>query len=348
MGITVSGFKDGINGQISDSSVQGIKSNTKKARAKNNSSNCFFAGDILSQNDKIKNKRMEAQKKALKIVRQAWDQDKDTDNLVKETKQHYEEKFQEISEMQEKINDNTSKQNDLKDLYGIDENSQEYKDTLLLMKHQDCFSGVSNSQLTEDEQKRYDEISKNPLTEYQTRMLELNGTTGGYKKQMEKAKEEMIQDVSNINQIKLERLKSHGMVDAAGAAEDIMDAANKEIIGMIIGDAKDEIDKKAEESKEESQKTKQDKEEKEKQLEKQKQERAIQQAIATGDEEDIRKAQQIERENKKQDINTDDVMKTMMGSSYDSSDVKSSLDDIKNSMNLLEADLKGIKVNQEV
>lgn len=50
-----------------------------------------------------------------------------------------------------------------------------------------------------------------------------------------------------IRNVKVERLKSQVMAEAQRAKEEIMDAASQEAIGMLVDDAKQQINDKAEE-----------------------------------------------------------------------------------------------------
>ena len=67
--------------------------------------------------------------------------------------------------------------------------------------------------------------------------------------------------------MKIEKLKSKAMVEAQQAKEDIMDAASKEAVAMMIQDAKETLDEKAEEIKEEAEKREEKKEEQEERIE---------------------------------------------------------------------------------
>ena len=76
-----------------------------------------------------------------------------------------------------------------------------------------------------------------------------------------------------IRGTKLERLKHAPMVKAQKEADAIQDAASKEIIGMIMEEAKDSIDEETKENQEKAEKLEEIQEEKEAFIEKQKEKR---------------------------------------------------------------------------
>lgn len=66
------------------------------------------------------------------------------------------------------------------------------------------------------------------------------------------ADEEIKKENYIISATELERLKSHAMTDSKKQADDIMDKASEEIVKMLLNEAKEHIDKVAEEKKEEA------------------------------------------------------------------------------------------------
>ena len=218
----------------------------------------------------------------------------------------------------------------------MDADSQEQQDLLLLEKEQDYKNGVLDEGLTDEEYDRLAEIHKKPLTGYQKQALELNNYAAGHKREIRRADYGMTAEKQNVSRIKLERLKTHAMVDAQGAADDIMDAANDEIIGMLVQEVKDQQDEKMDE----------EKEKREEKLDEMKLERAIERAMIEGTDEAVEEAERIKRQNDSPDIQMTDMVDLA-----DSADLKKSVDqnlgDIKSSMKVLEADLKGIKVDEK-
>ncbi len=223
---------------------------------------------------------------------------------------------------------------------------QEQQDLLLLEKEQDYKNGVLDEGLTDEEYDRLAEIHKKPLTGSQKQALELNNYAAGHKREIRRADYGMTAEKQNVSRIKLERLKTHAMVDAQGAADDIMDAANDEIIGMLVQEVKDQQDEKMDEAKEKADEAMKEKEKREEKLDEMKLERAIERAMIEGTDEAVEEAERIKRQNDSPDIQMTDMVDLA-----DSADLKKSVDqnlgDIKSSMKVLEADLKGIKVDEK-
>ena len=89
------------------------------------------------------------------------------------------------------------------------------------------------------------------------------------------------------------------------------------------------------------------KEEKEEQQEEIKEKRALQEAVIAKTKEAVEKAEAIKRQHSMPDISVEETL-NLTQTSAQTQDVQKMLDDIKHSMNLLEADLKGIKVDEQV
>ena len=83
----------------------------------------------------------------------------------------------------------------------------------------------------------------------------------------------MLVENAIIRGVKLERLKSAPMVKAQNEADAILDAASKEVIGMIMEEAKDTMDEKSKEEQEKAEKLEERREEQEAFIEKQKEKR---------------------------------------------------------------------------
>lgn len=312
-----------------------------------NQKQTIFGGDLSIANDPVAQKRKEAQEQAWNIVKNAWESDISVDESMQARRTHYAQMEALRKETTESLADVNEDKEVLRELYEVDMDSQEQKDLELLEKEQDYKNGVSNEGLTKEEIERLAELHQQPLTEYQERALELNDQAGNFKIQIEDANRRMKDDTSDLYSIRKERLKSNAMVEAQDAAEDIMKAANDEIIGMLVEEAKEHVDEKMEENEEKAEKAAEEQEEKEEQLDEIKLKRAVQEALIEGTKEAVEKAKAIERQSEAPDMEITEMVDIAKGGDI-SKDVGQSLGDIKNSMNLLEADLKGIKVDEQV
>lgn len=348
MSITIKNkAQDAMNNTIQFNRTDSETVKNQKKKQNKSAGKSIFAGNLNLAEDPIAKKRKEAQKKALKIVRGAWGSDQAIEESIQERENLYDKMKQLKEESQSVIKDIEANKAALKEEYEIEDDSQEQKDLELLEKYQNKQAGVSTEDFTEEEKERLAEIVKEPLTEYQKQALELNKQEIKFKRDKIDAEKQMRDAVSDIRSIKLESLKSDPMVEAQKEAEEIMKAASKEIIGMLKDEVKEHIDEELEEEKEKAKEAAEEKEEKEEQLEEIQEKRAIQEAIITGTREAVEKAEAAKRQNDKVDVPLTEAIE-LTQSSGQTRDVQKLLNEIKSSMNLLEADLKGIEVDEQV
>lgn len=319
----------------------------QEANAKRTNRKSVFGGNLNAATDPIARKRKEAQQKAWNVVQNAWDNDKSVDESIESRKAHQSDMEQRKKEALDGLSDINTDRDVLRKMYEVEGDSQEQKDLEILEKKQDQDNGLEIESWTDEELKRYEEIKDQPRTEYQERMLQLNDQSAQFRLAIEDADKQIMDDTANISAIQKERLKHHPMIDATKQADAIKGAANKEIIGMLMDQAKDHIDEMMEEIKEKADEAMEKKEEREEKLEELKELRAMQEAIIEGTKEAVEEAKAEQRKNDQPDIEITDMVDIARGSSK-TGDVQQSLDDIKNSMKVLEADLKGIKVDEEV
>ena len=207
-------------------------------------------------------------------------------------------------------------------------------------------SGKFNIELTEEEWKRCEEIDKAGLTNYQEQALELNKRSIHFRKELKEAQKGMKEDVAKIKAIRLERLESDPMVEAEKNADQIMENASKEIIGLLKQEAIDNMDEKQQEAEEKAKDTKEEKKEEEKKLEEQKLERAKQEAMMMQTKEAARKIRAQQKRVEASDVDMGEIV-TLARDYRQPENVSQTLNEIKNNMKLLEADLKGIQVDEE-
>ncbi len=339
MSLTIKAFDAG--------NVENISGQNAERMAAKGEQKSIFGGNLNLANDPIEQRRKEAQEKAWNIVKNAWDNDCAVDGMIEARRNHYAQMQALKEEATAGLSDIEEEKEVLRELYDVDEDSREQKDLELLEKAQDIQSGVSKETLTAEERKRVAELYQGALTEYQSRGLELNERAIDRKKQIADVDKQMRDDIADIHSIKQERLKSNPMLEAQKAAEEILDAANDEVIGMLIQESQEYIDEKMAEEKEDAEKSMEEKEEREEQLDELKLKRAVQEALIEGTKEAVEKAKAMERRMESPEVEISEMIDIAQGDSA-ATDVGQSLDEIKNSMNLLEADLKGIKVDKEV
>lgn len=130
---------------------------------------------------------------------------------------------------------------------------------------------------------------------------------------------------ASIRGTRIERLKYHHMADARKQADEIMDAAGQEIIGMLQQEGMNHVDEEAEKREEQAEKIKEEREEKKELLEKQKEKREEEEAW-------------IEELSPEE---FSDLTKSAEG-------VQKEVQDMLRKMNLLDEDIKGAAVDESI
>lgn len=199
----------------------------------------------------IEEKRKKAQQMALGIVSDAFEGDREIDEDLDVRRKHIRDLNAENYEYTKELKRIDELRADLVESYGITEDSQEHADLELLRKEQGYFE--KNGQLpilTEEEQERLAQIKKNGITDYQQQMLDLDNLQKHWQGEIDKNIELIKEESAIISGVKLERLKSHEMVDAKKQSEDVLKAASASIIGELITEAKEHVDEEIAEDKE--------------------------------------------------------------------------------------------------
>lgn len=308
--------------------VQGNSAGANKAdhSSGNQNSKTFYAGNLLTEfplRDRIQQRRAQAQERAMKIVDDAWGGDRKIDDELARSRDHVRELQAEKREAQDNIKWLTEQQESLAETYGVAEDSQEKKDLDLLAKQAAARKGGSGIEFSPEEKERLEELWMGERTEYQKRWLELNGQIGTYRDIIEADQRKMIKENMVIRGIREEKRKIHKMVDAQGQAEEVLEASQKEIIGMVTDEARDHIDEEQEKREEEAEAIKEKKEEQEEILE-----------------------ERREKEKELEELMEDMPIKEFMDVEDIQAQVQKEIQDVVNKMNLVVEDIKGAKVDQ--
>lgn len=285
-----------------------------------------FAGDLNGYQDNILLKQQKARKEALKVVTDTWSGDKKIDNGLKERRERIKSLQEEIGNAQKELADIEGRKEELQKRYGVEADSAEQKDLELMLKSREEKRNPQVS-LTKEERERLDGLAGQELTEYQSRVLELD-SYGDYHRAIIAEDEEQI-EIENriIKDIKLERLKKDPMQGAQKQAEEIEEAARKEILGMLVEEGKEHVDKEQEEKEERAEETKEAKEEQEELLAKRKDEREEAKERAEALAESLPTEQLLSLDKIQDDINRE-------------------IQNIVDKMKLIEEDIKGAAVDQ--
>ncbi|MDE7186085.1 MAG: hypothetical protein K2O13_01030, partial [Lachnospiraceae bacterium] len=141
-------------------------------------------------------------------------------------------------------------------------------------------------------------------------------------------------------------------VKAQKKADKVMEAASKEVIGMLTEEAKDHVDEEMEEKREEAEEKAEEKAEEEEKIENRKEEREelenrIDEAHAKNEaQEELRR--EAEERSREDAVLLGDMMDAGMAGAGDASNVKTDIKNMIHKMKLLEEDLKGSIVDDEV
>lgn len=308
--------------------AEAARANKADKSSGNQKNKTIYAGNLMTEfplRDRIQQRRAQAQERAMKIVGEAWDGDRQIDEKISKSKDRRRELQEEIREAQDNVKCLTETQEALAKSYGIEADSQEQQDLELLAKAQASKHVSSGIQLSEEEQERLAEISKGERTEYQKCWLELNEQSWTSRDIIFRDKLKVEKENAVIRGIREEKRKSHEMVNAQGQAEEVMEAVRDEIIGMVADEAKDHIDEEQEKREEEAEAIKEKKEEQEAILEERK-----------------------EKEEELEELMEDMPVNEAMNLDSIQEEIQREIQDVVNKMNLVVEDIKGAKVDLEI
>lgn len=325
----------------------------QKASEKQQRKNTIFAGDLPLHKDSITLRRQQAQKKAMKLVQNAWDTDRKTDQSIAEYEGLAREQKKEILINRDRIYECRERKENLREGYGVEKDSQEQKDLELLERlHYPNNGEFADADFTAEERKRLEELEDEPLTEYQQRCLEIDGEEQIF--QIREGKAESALEAYNgaVRSIKQERLKSHEMTDAQYNAKKVMDEASKDIQGMIWEEAQDHVDETYEETREEEKEKAEKKEEQEEKIELRKEQKELMEARTEAVREERNEAQEAQRQQEKDSREEAELLGDMADAGLNvagaNDTVKAEIKDMLNKLKLIEADIKGIEVDEEI
>ena len=284
-----------INVNNSDISIKNSKTGAKK------NIKSISAGNLNDMTDRefnISQKRKVARKQAMKLISDAWDKDNKAAQGIKDMESEKADIANINADLKSKLKDIDKSQKDLQELYGVHSESQEQKDLELLKKYQDNRNGVSNDKFSKEE------IDQNDL------------------KAMNKT--------MSINNAKLEQLKSQDMLKAGDAADSIIEAADKDIFGMLVNEGKQNIDDNMKEQQEEAKKAEEEKEKKQEQIDEAKKKRQEEKELL----ENEQQADKLELDNS---INSQAVDHL--------SEAQQQVEQLMKNNNMVNEDIKGIEID---
>lgn len=154
--------------------------------------------------------------------------------------------------------------------------------------------------------------------EYKMDLKKLEDAEDEWRSRLDSARSEKDMESYTISAIHKALLKSDPMVKASKEADDIMEKANNEIVNDLVNQAKDDIEEKLEEEIEEAKKAKEEKEEEEK--------------------------KQVEKE----DSNIKDTTEVIQTADATQDKIQMEIKNLINTQQLIEEDLKGLGIDQQL
>ncbi len=323
-------------------------------------------------------------------VGDAWDGDRKIDQNIQDIRDKLRQLEDEYVENLGYIAEGEAQKEQLRQQYNVAPDSQEQKDLELLQKKADYMRHPDEVTLTEEERARLKAIDGRPpetkeevellqrkadaekfglsvewteeeeallkemegvpLTEYQERCLKIDGYQKIYETRNDVIKDQIAGYNGSIRATRLERLKFHEMADAQKKAEAVMEAAGKEILGMLIEEGKDHVDEEQEETKEEAEEKAEEEASQEEKIEERKEDTAeLEQRIDEAHRENEAREElrrEAEERSREDAVLLGDIMEAGMGTGS-LSDVKFDVKNMLHKMKLLEEDLKGSIVDEE-
>lgn len=302
-----------------------------------------FAGDLGIVPDKIQMKRQQAQKQAMKIVGDTFAAEKELDQgmagmedrirVLQEENAGYHDELKRIRNTRDELMEN----------YGVGEDSEELDDLELLRKEkkaQDKRSGVT---LDYEEEKRLKEIHEKGLTGYQKDMMALDDEQEKYEADIAGNEESLKGLRMALSDTKIERLKKNPMLEAQEEADAIMEAANKEIFGELVNEGKKHIEEKMAEEKEKAEKRAEKKEEEDEKKEAAEERRAEMEAQI----EDTRQKVEVKKE-ELPDAGDQEKMVSYNNPNASKTEAEKALEEILDELKLIQDDLKGAAVDENL
>lgn len=254
----------------------------------------LFLGNLQKNilRDPIEKKREEARAKAMSIVKNAFQIDKDMSDSIKEIEDGAKKAEEEMKEYQKEIKKNDARRKEIEE---------------------DEF-------LTKEEREEA--------------LKEIKDAEAYLVKQREDQRAIIDASEKAVGSILEASRKSAPMVGAMDQAEEVMKAADKEIVGMMFDEVKDKIDEDLEEKIEQAEKTKEEKKEEEEKLEK-------------------LRAEREEKEEKREEIDDmGDMMSEntlyMLRAQKIQNEVQTEVQNVAKQMKVALDDLKGAAVDEKV
>ena len=315
--------------------VNNIQIQQMNAGNTQNQGKSIFAGGQdgtgpLAGNSMIEQRKKMAGKQAMKLISDAFGRDIKSQESIDKLRELKSQKLDELRDKNKSMAEIDEQKSALMKEYGVTEDSDEMKELELLKKYQNNRMGVLTGDFTDEEIEKLKSLQGTSRSEFQAKYLELNDAYNQYQKDAGEIEDDLKVLTANINIQKNDLNASQDMEKAQDAAESIMDAASKEALGLMMQEAKDNIDKTAEEEKEKAEKVKEKEEELQEKIDKTKERNEEQKEI-------IEEASEAAKLDQNISVKTQDTSAV--------AEAQKSINRILKDNNLISDDIKGIEID---
>ena len=321
-----------------------LRTTSSKPKRSNGTSNttAVSATGFQERFDPITHKKQQARKQVGHILSKAFSNEKLVDQQLQQLRDKAGSFRSKAEDNYRLIQENTSRIEELRVKHEVDPDSQEQKDLEFLQEYDR--KRYFRESISEDEKQRAAELYEQGLTEYQ----ESARTLSAHNLEFTRVRNEALQKADilddNVRQAEIDRLGSQGIQNAVQQADELEKAANKEILGMLIQEGKDQVDEDTEKVKEQQKKLKDEKEEQEEKLEAAKEIR--EEAEARVEAERLRKKENEELTEQMAQASLDMQPGTQVDSQQDQAQREINL--VLQKASLLPEDVKGLKIDDTI
>lgn len=298
----------------------------------------FFAGTWNQDIDPIGLKKQMAQKKALKVVSDAFAADRRLDSEIADREDQIRAMRAENAAAQKAVKELEDQKLEIGKAYGLGEEGLSEEDWDILEK-----GDRMPAALTDEEKARFAELEEQGLTEYYGRCKDIDDLAEPYRQLIgeNNIQIEVCESMNkSIHKARLD-LKNNPMIAAQQEADEIMEAARQEIISMLVDEGKEHIDEEMQEKVEQAQEEKEEKEEQEEKLEAIREEKVQLENQAEAVREKAR-----ENEERTKELLESLPMEELLQMDGSKTDFQQELKEIMDKMKLLEEDIKGTTVDE--
>lgn len=298
----------------------------------------FFAGTWNQDIDPIGLKKQMAQKKALKVVSDAFAADRRLDSEIADREEQIRAMRAENAAAQKTVKELEDQKLEIGKAYGLGEEGLSEEDWDLLEK-----GDRMPAALTDEEKARFAELEEQGLTEYYGRCKDIDDLAKPYYQLIgeNNIQIEVCESMNkSVHKARLD-LKNNPMIAAQQEADEIIEAARQEIISMLVDEGKEHIDEEMQEKVEQAQEEKEEKEEQEEKLEAIREEKVQLENQAEAVREKAR-----ENEERTEELLESLPMEELLQMDGSKTDFQQELKEIMDKMKLLEEDIKGTTVDE--